>query len=412
LSELLEKIASEIQFRGALSFARFMELALYCPVYGYYEKERDTIGQTGDFYTSVSATSLFGKLLAAQFAEWAGNGLDRLLIVEGGAHRGQLALDILKWLRQWRPSIFARLEYCIVEPSTWRREWQYQTLDGFADHLRWVKQLSELGGAHQTGTGGQTSTQPVSIVFCNELLDAMPVHRWGWDKKRHNWFEWGVTLDQGNFVWTRMKNRAHQVTSATNSKNSSNMQDRGGSPLLSATPTKEEHTSTDPSQVYSMPQRLMELMPDGFTMETCPAAVHWWRTAAEVLERGKLLCIDYGFIENELFVPERTEGTLRAYRNHQHSPNPLADPGEQDLTAHVNFSLLQSAGESAGLMTESLLTQAQFLTSLASRIWNGTIGFEPWTTGHSRQFQTLAHPEHLGQTFKVLVQSTTTLSPA
>src|ERR1022692_3245167 len=119
VSTLLEIVRHEIHKSGVLPFARFMELALYCPDCGYYEKKMD-IGRRGDFYTSVSAGELFGQLLAFQFANW----LDELKtadcglrIVEAGAHDGKLAKDILSWLQSNRPQLFARLEYCLLPPS-------------------------------------------------------------------------------------------------------------------------------------------------------------------------------------------------------------------------------------------------------------------------------------------------------
>jgi SAM-dependent MidA family methyltransferase len=110
-------------------------------------------------------------------------------------------------------------------------------------------------------------------------------------------------------------------------------------------------------------------------------------------------------IDEELLDPSRTNGTLRAYRRHQLSADLLADPGEQDLTAHVNLSAIQLTGENAGLRTEACITQAQFLTSIATRACRGTEIFEAWTSAHRRQFQTLTHPEHLGRAFRVLIQS-------
>src|SRR5207245_4088656 len=107
----------------------------------------------------------------------------------------------------------------------------------------------------------------------------------------------------------------------------------------------------------------------------------------------------------DFFVPERKEGTSRAYYQHRLSSDALAHPGEQDLTAHVNFSALQAAGEAAGLKTEALLTQGQFLTEIAARIWERGAGFGEWSPERTRQFQTLTHPEHLGRPFRVLVQS-------
>jgi len=194
VNEVAKQITQEIAARGLISFARFMELALYCPVYGYYEREQDTAGRAGDYYTSVSVGSLFGELLALQFAEWLQEVLGlhargqrsgaqgRGGIVEAGAHDGGLARDVLRFLRERRPELFAPLEYWIVEPSERRRAWQERRLGEFGHKVRWVRQLSEL----TTGVRG--------VVFSNELFDAMPAHRFGWDARQGRWFEWGVSL--------------------------------------------------------------------------------------------------------------------------------------------------------------------------------------------------------------------------
>ena len=117
-------IREEISKSGVISFARFMELALYCPETGYYEAKKDIVGRRGDFITSVSVGSLFGELLAFQFAEWllelpVADG--RWPIVEAGAHDGRLAADILGWLKAHRAGLFENMEYVIVEPSPTRR---------------------------------------------------------------------------------------------------------------------------------------------------------------------------------------------------------------------------------------------------------------------------------------------------
>jgi SAM-dependent MidA family methyltransferase len=148
----------------------------------------------------------------------------------------------------------------------------------------------------------------------------------------------------------------------------------------------------------------LAVLPDGYTIETCPAAENWWREAAQVLGRGKLLAIDYGFTADELFSPARGHGTLRAYFRHHASDDLLANAGEQDLTAHVNFSVIQKVGEACGLTTESFSTQSQFLTQILERAAkDNSLG--TWASAQARQFQTLTHPEHLGRAFRVLVQS-------
>lgn len=341
-----------------------MELALYCPLYGYYEKEGDNIGQTGDFYTSVSVGSLFGQLLAFQFADWLsemGEGEPDLRIAEAAAHDGALARDLLSWLREHRSRLYDRLTYYLLEPSYRSRNRQTQTLAGFQDNVRWVSHPSELDGL--SGRPGFEG-----IIFSNELLDAMPVHRLGWDATNQVWFQWGVTLRDGEFAWTKMALGE-------------------GLPLP------------------ALPGELLKLLPDGFTTEICPAAERWWREAALVLHRGKLVAIDYGLEAEDFFAPERGEGTLRAYHGHRASSNLLVRPGEQDLTAHVNWTAIRTIGEAAGLRTDGVYRQESFLTQIAGRFWSEGAGFGGGTSAQIRQFQTLVHPEHLGRAFQVLVQS-------
>ena len=196
MSILFEIIGREAAERGVLPFARFMELALYCPVHGYYETKKDNPGRHGDFYTSVGVGGLFGQLLAFQFAEW----LEQLRIAdcglriaEAGAHDGQLAKDILAWLQFKRPKLFEQIEYWIIEPSARRQEWQKKTLKDFTPRVRWFESFRSI-----------TSPNPKSeirnpklsgIIVSNELLDAIPVHRLGWDAQNKKWFEWGVAVD-------------------------------------------------------------------------------------------------------------------------------------------------------------------------------------------------------------------------
>jgi len=368
LKNAAENIAQEIASCGVISFARFMELALYCPDCGYYEKDKDIVGRRGDFYTSASTGSLFGELLAFQFVEWLeaeakGDGVS-ISIVEAGAHDGQLAKDILTWLRDRQKETFAGLQYWIVEPSARRRGWQKESLAQFGQVVRWVSQISELETFLRSAP---------AIIFSNELLDAMPVRRVGWDAGEKKWFELGVAVEAGRFVWRRM--------------------------------------AEDPGDALRFTfhnldlEKLRDVLPDGFVTEINSSAEKWWGEAAMILKRGKLLTIDYGLSAEEFFVPERREGTLRAYRQHHSSSDILSNPGEQDITASVNFSVVQRVGETAGLKTEALMSQAKFLTAIAEQAWRRTDLFGEWNSARTRQFQTLTHPEHLGRPFRVLVQS-------
>jgi SAM-dependent MidA family methyltransferase len=360
MKTLTEIIRAEIAASGILTFARFMELVLYCPDFGYYETQKDTVGRCGDFYTSVSTGELFGELLAFQFAEWLEElqiANCKLRIVEAGAHDGKLAKDILNWLQLNRPELFSEIEYCIIEPSSHRQEWQNKTLKQFVPRVRWFTDFENLKLKIQ-------NPKLAGIIFNNELLDAMPVHRYGWDTKNKKWFEWGVAVDGRKFVWAKISDSQFAI-----------------------------HNS-----------QLESVLPDDYTIEISPAAENWWRAAAGILAHGKLLAIDYGLTADELFSPARTNGTLRVYFRHHASDDLLANVGEQDLTAHVNFSAIQKTGEEAGLKTENFCTQLQFLTQILAKTQKDK-NFGEWNASRTRQFQTLTHPEHLGRAFRVLVQS-------
>ena len=196
VNHLSQIIRAEIAAAGVLPFARFMELALYCPDFGYYETQKDNVGRGGDFITSVSTGALFGQLLAFQFAGWFGelkmHG-EKAKILEAGAHDGKLAADILNWLQSSRPQLYNQLEYLILEPSEHRRNWQRETLKPFAPHVRWLSRFND-----------STIQRFNGIIFSNELLDAFPVHRYGWDAKNQKWFEWGVTVEGKKFIWKKM----------------------------------------------------------------------------------------------------------------------------------------------------------------------------------------------------------------
>jgi SAM-dependent MidA family methyltransferase len=383
LTQLFEIISNEIRKRGAISFEEFMRLALYCPVYGFYEKERDTIGRNGDFYTSVSVGKFFGELLAFQFAEWlleCQSGTRPVQIVEAGAHRGHLARDILTWFRDHRPKLFQGLQYVILEPSAPREKWQAATLSEFAGKVNWLSRITH----HATRFHG--------IIFANELLDAMPVRRFGWNATQKNWFEWGVTLKDGELAWTHLDcSRRREEADAA--------KDCGSPP-----PHVGGYLKSAVSPPFETNEDLLAVLPDGFTFEACLEGQIWWQDAARALERGKLMTIDYGMTTDEIICPERKNGTLRGYYRHQLTNNFLANPGDQDLTAHVNFSALIAVGEANGLKTEAFETQARFLTKILLQAQKSGPGAQ-WNAAQGRQFQTLTHPEHLGHSFRVLVQS-------
>jgi SAM-dependent MidA family methyltransferase len=365
MTALANVIYRQIREAGPIPFARFMELALYCPELGFYERFPHRIGKSGDYFTSVSVGPLFGRLLGFKFARWLREltsvpdaSTQQVQLLEAGAYNGQLARDVLTWFVEHAPSLLEVLQYLILEPSENQEAWQRATLGELGRHVRWMRDWSAvtLGGIH-------------GVIFSNELLDAFPVHRLGWDATHRAWFEYGVGLRENQLVWCRM-------------------------PL----------TDIAKSVVPEVPDPVKELLPDGFVVEASPAACRWWRHAATALGRGRLLTIDYGFDQGLALDPGRPKGTLRAYRGHLQVADLLADPGDQDLTAHVAFQALSETGEREGLRTRVMVSQARFLTGIVEEIMQlHAPGFE-WTQRQRSQFQTLTHPDHLGDRFKVLIQ--------
>ncbi len=358
MNTLTRQIHDEIRERGPISFARFMELALYQPGLGYYERPQ-VVGRDGDFFTSVSVGPLFGRLLAFQFALW----MDSLCpagdvdLVEAGAHQGALAADILSWLCEFRPSLFDRVHYTILEPSTTRRTWQEETLLEWRTRVKWAPGISAL--------------EPVNgVIFSNEFLDAIPVHVFAWSAGNQKWVQGCVASAGENFAWIWR-------------------------------PPEESLRTYLPL----IPPELAEVLPDGFEIEICPLASEWWGVAASKLRRGKLLTFDYGLTSDERLHPQRARGTLRAYAKHHATADVLNQPGSQDLTSHIDFSALKTAGEAAGLRTETFVRQSTFLTEIMVQTQKSPGLFAAWDEKITRQFHTLTHPEHLGRKFRVLVQS-------
>lgn len=376
-------IRDRIRRDGPLTYAVFQQMALSTPGLGYYDQQSHSPGRQGDFYTSVSVGPLFGELLARQFADWltagempqkpcsaggkmAGDLPPRLL--EAGAHDGKLAGDILAWLRRARPSLYDRIEYWIMEPSERQRSWQQERLAEFSGRVRWLAEWEQVPSLGWEG-----------IVFSNELLDSFPAHRLGWDASRHSWFEWGVRETPDGLGWCRME-------------------------LPSNSPANGVATPAGWSE--DLPDNLLNQLPDGFTIEISPATANWWRNAARALRRGWLVTLDYGLAAFDFLQPHRVQGTARAYRSHQVTADLLAAPGDQDLTAHVNWTVLQTVGEAEGLHTLELVSQQKFLLRVVQSVEDAPMeARQVWTLEQRRQLRTLTHPEFLGTRFQVLVQT-------
>lgn len=348
---LSQSLITRIAEHGPLPFRDFMEAALYDPEHGYYSSGRAAIGRGGDFYTSVSVGSLFGRLLARQFAEmWERLGRPEVFdVVEQGAHNGQFARDALEGLREQSPECFARTRYTIIEPGERFRERQATMLAEHEAQVRWFASLEEApawGGVH----------------FSNELVDAFPVHRVRWTGER--WMERYIVWEGGGFRFT------------------------DGEPAS--------------AELRAWLETLPRNVAPGFETEVNLEAQRWIRTVAGKLERGWVLAIDYGHNAVDFFHPDRASGTLAAYRAHRRCDDPLADPGEQDLTTHVNFTALAQEGMRHGLELEGFTDQHHFMVGLSQLHFRDAEEITPQKQRELLAFKTLMHPGLLGMNFRVL----------
>lgn len=322
-----------------------MELALYDPEHGYYGPGPRRIGRLGDFYTAVSVGPLYGRLLAGlgmKRRRETGGG-QGFRVIEQAAHDGQLAEDILA---------SSDLDYVILEPNPRYQTVQRHRLERFGDRVSWVTATDDLPAGP-------------ALFVCNELPDAMPVHRVRWNGSE--WQELFVTADTT------------------------------GQLLLSPGP---------PSASLVVPiSRLPVNLQPGHTLEINLAAEEWLRQLAAAPFHGQIVIADYGLDEEEFWVPERAGGTLRRYHRHQMDDRVLEDLGECDLTSHVNFSRLRKVAESEGLKQQAYEHQGRWLGKLALP-WLATLEGRPQdasTKALFRQFQSLTHPSIMGRSFRVLV---------
>src|SRR5436190_1968212 len=348
---LTDLIRQKIRRDGPVSFAWFMEQALYHPELGYYSSGRCVIGRKGDYFTNVSVGPLFGRILAAQFAEmWEALGRpEDFVIVEQGAHQGDFARDVLGAVRERRPDFFAALRYWIVEPFPILSERQKETLWDFSGMVAWKKSLAEL--------------EPFcGVHFSNELLDAMPVRLISkgadadWEERR--------VAESGD-----------------------------GFGFVTAPITCEELRR----RLQAIPRDL----PEGYETEVNLRAFDWMDQLAPKLTRGYVLAVDYGHSRENYYAPERSSGTLQCYSNHRVLPSPLTEIGHADITAHVDWTSLAEQAEARHLAVAGFTDQHHFATGIVTALMAEEFG--PNAGGATRRaLQTLLHPEFLGTTFQFL----------
>lgn len=347
---LIDFIRETIRRDGPVSFAWFMEQALYHPELGYYSSGRCAIGRRGDYFTNVSVGPLFGRLLAAQFAEmWELLGRPGdFTIVEQGAHHGDFARDVLTGAAEKDREFFSALRYRIIEPFPILQGRQQEGLRDFGGKVDWEKSLEDL-------------TPFCGLHFSNELLDAMPVFLIS-RKGGADWRERRVAdSDDGfNFVTQLIEDaklRKHVEAIAPNF---------GGD----------------------------------YETEVNLAALEWIGNLSRKLERGYFLIGDYGYPRDKFYSPQRATGTLQCYAQHCTIPSPLCEVGEADISAHVDWTSIAERAEEGGLRPVGFTDQHHFITGLISRLLPGE--FEESDASTRRALQTLLHPELLGASFQFL----------
>ncbi len=328
--DLVTRIHAEIDRDGPITFARFMDLALYDPAGGYYRSAAARPGREGDFLTAPEAHPIFGAALSRAVAD-AWDRLDRpdgFVMREYGAGTGALGVAILDGLRAERPDLAAIIRYQPVEVEAAR-------LEAIAERMA----AAGLGAALDLGPA---ASDPIEgVILANEVLDALPTHRLA--ARSGVLREVFVGSLDGAFV------------------------DVEAEP---STTSLAERLETDGVTLA-----------DGQRAEICLALDGWVAAVAAGLQRGVALFIDYGYPATELYDPvRRRDGTLRAYLRHRVHDDPFIHVGRQDLTAHVDVTSVERAAAAAGLAHLGTTTQAEFLVGLGTEELLQAIQADPATT--------------------------------
>ena len=348
-SSVEEALKEQIARQGHLTFAQFMELALYWPHGGYYSQAQR---HPGDYFTAPAAHPAFGALLSLQLEEmW------RLLdcpasftVVEQGAGSGLLARDILRYAHHLEPRFHQAVRYIAID------RFQGAPMSGDPSY-EWIQ-----------SAGLPVKEDINGCLLSNELLDALPVHRVTLRGGRLQ--EIYVTLHDGAFLEAI---------------------DEPSTPLLGAR-LEEEGVA----------------LAEGQRAEVCLALEPWMQEVAACLKRGFLLTIDYGHTAQALYAPERVQGSLRCYYQHTLAGNPYVRVGAQDITAHADFTAVATLGKRYGLANHGLQSQAAFLKNLGLDAFQRGLAAsgldQPERDANRMAMLELARPGGMGD-FKVLVQS-------
>jgi len=352
VQDLRKEIVDLINVKGKITFADFMEFALYHPEYGYYTSGKDKIGKKGDYYTSSDVHSVFGGLIARQLEQmWRLLGSGRFTVVEIGAGKGWLCHDILSCIRDEYPGFFEKIDYKIVEISRDLIERQSDTLKDFEAKVSWESYSED----------GFSFNQIEGCFLSNEFVDSLPVHQVIVEDNCLK--EIYVTTTDGVFCEKIDELSNHELENYFN--------------------------------------ELKIDLKDGQRAEVNLKALDWIKNIYRCLNRGFVITIDYGHLAEELYSEERHRGTLICYYEHTTSENPYERVGNQDITSHVNFSSIIEEGIKSGLRTTGFARQSNFLIAL------GILNKMNDVKGDVSKLLTMKNlflPGGMGDVFKVLIQ--------
>lgn len=357
---LEQLIKTKIRQKGAISFADFMHDALYAPGYGYYSAGLQKFGIDGDFITAPELTPLFGYTLANQCQEIFAD-LQEPVLFEFGAGSGRLAVDLLTALEEKNalPVAYYILE---VSPALVHRQKMRieQELPHLANRVQWLDRWPE---------------KPFEgVIIANEVLDAMPVHRFR--QRADALLEGVVTLndkDQLEESWqpvTHLKLKSY---------------------VESRLPELQTFCRNNPAQAT-------------YSSEVNLFVEDWLRECAKMLGKGAMFIIDYGFPRHEYYHPDRHSGTLMCHYQHRAHPDALFQPGDQDISAHVDFTQVAEAGYDAGFHIAGYTNQASFLLAngLLSLLEHRAYPDEAARINAQQAVKQLVQPSEMGELFKVI----------
>ncbi|HSW68801.1 MAG TPA: SAM-dependent methyltransferase [Gammaproteobacteria bacterium] len=348
---LISKIRQEIKTAGGkIDFARFMDLALYAPELGYYTTQARKFGREGDFVTAPEISPLFAKCFAKQFQKIF-TMLSEKNILEFGAGSGIFAKDLLLELEQLNS---LPEHYFILEVSAELRDQQLQRFKTecpqFLSRITWLDFLSI-----ENFTG---------IIFANEVLDAMPVHRF--ERHDNQITECCVAWKNNQFVWE------NHLPSITLKK-----------------------------RVETLLQECA--LPESYRSEISLVQDSWIKSIANVLQQGVVFLIDYGYGRSEYYHPERNDGTLMCFYQHHRHSDPFQFIGLQDITAHVDFTYIAESAEKAGLNVAGFTSQGGFLLEndlLDLSLQSSLNEIEKYK--NNQAIKTLTLPSEMGEIIKVM----------